>query len=404
MEKGEGEEDINSILNTFNSKMSHINIMNMDGKISMPIRGAPVQVSSTNEKEKGSQTSVGWEDPLISAMKSTEPSSKSFVNVVTGNNTVRQNPKVNFRAMTNPDIVEHSDFVLPVAAVKAASNKFVNSLVRFFVGKKVAFPLVKNYVTNTWAKFGFEKVISDEDGLFYFKFESAHGLEQVLEQGPWLIRNVPLMLTKWSPNISLAKDKVTRVPIWVKLHKVPVVAYSEDGLSLITTQVGKPIMLDAFTIAMCVDAWGRIGYARALIEVSAEKELKQECPKSITVKPIPTNDVNDDGFITVDNRKAKGKNNVNNQKRTFAGVKVNNAKKTFTWELVKKPKDQKNGKEDQNNGIKLKNLFEKLQDQEDDIFIASCGESSGGNTMTKDSQCNEDTDSEVEETFVETNP
>ncbi|GJR74108.1 hypothetical protein Tco_0086473 [Tanacetum coccineum] len=53
---------------------------------------------------------------------------------------------------------------------------------------------------------------------------------------------------------------------------------------------------------------------------------------------------------------------------------------------------------------RLKNLFEKLQDQEDDIFIASCGESSGGNTMTKDSQCNEDTDSEVEETFVETNP
>ncbi|GJW50352.1 protein LAZ1 [Tanacetum coccineum] len=125
---------------------------------------------------------------------------------------------------------------------------------------------------------------------------------------------------------------------------------------------------------------------------------------SVTVKPTPTDDVNDDGFITVDNRKAKGKNNVNNQKCTFAGVKVNNAKKTFTWEPVKKPKDQKNGMEDQNNGIKLKNLFEKLQDQEDDICIASCGETSGCNTMTKDSQCNEDIDSEVEETFVETNP
>ncbi|GKC36571.1 hypothetical protein Tco_1048955 [Tanacetum coccineum] len=62
-----------------------------------------------------------------------------------------------------------------------------------------------------------KKVIKDEDGFFFFKFTSLSGLEQVLEQG-----------------------------------------------------------LDAFTSTMCADPWGRMGYARALIEVSAEKELKQE--------------------------------------------------------------------------------------------------------------------------------
>ncbi|GJZ64151.1 retrotransposon protein, putative, ty1-copia subclass [Tanacetum coccineum] len=91
---------------------------------------------------------------------------------------------------------------------KAMEHKFENTLVGFFVGKKVAFPLVKNYVTNTWAKFGFEKIMSDKDGVFYFKFSSKNGVEQVLEQGPWLIRNVPLILTKWSPNLSLSKDKL----------------------------------------------------------------------------------------------------------------------------------------------------------------------------------------------------
>ncbi|GKF67385.1 hypothetical protein Tco_0197064, partial [Tanacetum coccineum] len=35
-------------------------------------------------------------------------------------------------------------------------------------------------------------------------------------------------------------------------------------------------MLDAFTSTMCADPWGRKGHARALIDVSAEKELKQE--------------------------------------------------------------------------------------------------------------------------------
>nr|GEV51084.1 hypothetical protein [Tanacetum cinerariifolium] len=52
--------------------------------------------------------------------------------------------------------------------------------------------------------------------------------------------------------------------------------YSKDGLSLIATQIGKPIMLDAFTSSMCVDPWGRIGFARALIEVTTDKELKHE--------------------------------------------------------------------------------------------------------------------------------
>ncbi|GJY81164.1 hypothetical protein Tco_0493915 [Tanacetum coccineum] len=152
--------------------------------------------------------------------------------------------------------------------------------------------------------------MSDDDGIFYFKFSSLNGLEQVLEQGPWLIRNIPLILTKWTPNLSLSKDKVTKVLVWVKLHKVTVVAYSEDGLSLISTQIGNPIMLDAFTSTMCVEAWGRIGYARALI------------------KPVNP-----------------------------------------------KLSEQKNNTNEPSNEIKLKNLFEKLNE----ITVPVTSESSGGN-------------------------
>ncbi|GKF81997.1 retrovirus-related pol polyprotein from transposon TNT 1-94 [Tanacetum coccineum] len=116
--------------------------------------------------------------------KAIVPQKQSFANVVNGINTKRPTPKVNFRAM---------------------------------------------------AKYGFENVMRNDDRVFYFKFSSVKGLEQVLEQGPWLIRNIPLILTKWSPNMSLTKYVVTRVLVWVKLHKVLVVAYSEDGLSLIAT-------------------------------------------------------------------------------------------------------------------------------------------------------------------------
>ncbi|GKF35943.1 retrovirus-related pol polyprotein from transposon TNT 1-94 [Tanacetum coccineum] len=213
----------------------------------------------------------GWDDNAIHAMKEIEDLQQSFVNMVNGLNVTRSSRKINFRTLANPDKVDNSDFGLPMATVKASKHKFENTLVGFFVGKKVAFPLVKNYVTNTWNKFGFEKMMGDDEGVFYFKFATSKGLEQVLEHGPWLIRNVPLILKKWTPKMTISKDQVTRVPVWVKFHKVPVVAYSEDGLSLIATQVGTPIMLDAFTSDMFMETWGRVGYARALIEVSANK-------------------------------------------------------------------------------------------------------------------------------------
>ncbi|GKA64407.1 zinc knuckle CX2CX4HX4C containing protein, partial [Tanacetum coccineum] len=59
----------------------------------------------------------------------------------------------------------------------------------------------------------------------------------------------------------------------VKLHNVPIVAYSKVGLSLITTKLERPIMLDAYTSTICLKSWGRTTYARALIEVSSKKAL-----------------------------------------------------------------------------------------------------------------------------------
>ncbi|GJU46965.1 reverse transcriptase domain-containing protein [Tanacetum coccineum] len=99
-----------------------------------------------------------------------------------------------------------------------------------------------------------------------------------------MIRNWQLILSKWTPYTSLTKNEVTKVPVWIKLHEIPLVAYSEDGLSLIATQVGKPIMLDAFTSQMCSESWGRIGYARALVEISAMTELKTEVTMAVPVE------------------------------------------------------------------------------------------------------------------------
>nr|GEU57125.1 hypothetical protein [Tanacetum cinerariifolium] len=166
------------------------------------------------------------------------------------------------------------------SSTKAVASKvkirYENSIVGFFFGKNPLFPVVKQYALNTWRKFGFEKITRNDDGVYLFKFASKSGMDQVLEKGPWLIRKSPIILNKWTPSVSLKKGEVANVPVWVKMYNVPVLAYSEDGLSLIATQIGKLIMLDAFTSSMCVESWGRICFARALIEVSASSALKKE--------------------------------------------------------------------------------------------------------------------------------
>ncbi|GKC17697.1 hypothetical protein Tco_1014479 [Tanacetum coccineum] len=116
----------------------------------------------------------------------------------------------------------------------------------------------------------------DDDGFFFFKSASIVGVEQVLEQ----------------------------VPVWVKMHGVPIVVYSEDGLSLIGSKIGKKIILDAYTSSMCVDAWG---------------PAKEDVAMS------------SDGFTTVVNKKKKGKKQEATQSKNIKGLKIHKPKSTFVY-------------------------------------------------------------------------
>ncbi|GKA94634.1 ATPase, F1/V1/A1 complex, alpha/beta subunit [Tanacetum coccineum] len=79
----------------------------------------------------------------------------------------------------------------------------------------------------------------------------------MLENGTWFIRNNLLILKKWNPDENLLKEDVSIVLVWVKLHCVPVAAFGEDGLSVIATKLGTPLLLDSYTSDMCMQSWGR---------------------------------------------------------------------------------------------------------------------------------------------------
>nr|GEX08019.1 copia protein [Tanacetum cinerariifolium] len=100
------------------------------------------------------------------------------------------------------------------------------------------------------------------------------GLDAMIENGLWFIRNNPLIIRKWHPDENILKEDVSTIPVWVKLYSVPVTAFSEDGLSLISTKLGTPLMLDSYTADMCMPSLGRSSYARAMIKLRVDVELK----------------------------------------------------------------------------------------------------------------------------------
>ncbi|GJY72420.1 chalcone--flavonone isomerase [Tanacetum coccineum] len=107
-----------------------------------------------------------------------------------------------------------------------------------FIGKMLAFPVIEWFVRNNWENYGLEKVTMVK-GFFFFKFACIEGVESVLRNVPWMIHGIPIFHNKWSPSVSLLKEELSHVPVWVKFHDVPLVASTSDRLRLMANKIVK---------------------------------------------------------------------------------------------------------------------------------------------------------------------
>ncbi|GKB52519.1 reverse transcriptase domain-containing protein, partial [Tanacetum coccineum] len=113
------------------------------------------------------------------------------------------------------------------------------------------------------------------DGLFYFKFKDEEGMKAVLESGPWMINNVPLVLNVWELGIWLEKVEPSTIPIWVYVYGIPLELCNGNGIGKIISGVGKLMLMDKLTRERCLKKAGKLDFARVLVEVCAGEELPQ---------------------------------------------------------------------------------------------------------------------------------
>ncbi|KAM0049754.1 hypothetical protein Hdeb2414_s0008g00289651 [Helianthus debilis subsp. tardiflorus] len=360
----------------------------------------------------------------------------SFANVVKDK---KETVKVNFRVMESSEEVDGADVVIPLSSVKQVTDRYANTLYGYFLGKRLAFPVVDFYAKNNWVKYGLSRLMMNAHGFFFFKFKTKEGMDQMLEDGPWMIRNVPIILKQWSASTKLEKEELKSIPVWVKMHDVPLAAFTEDGLSLLASKIGFPKMLDSYTATMCTESWGRSSYARALIEVQAGADLKKSvnvaipslegdghsvaevrieydweplrcssccvfghedssCPKNPQVSSIGDNkERNNDEFQVVGAKKKKA---------TTQGLHIKNQKPKVVYRPVAKPKPISVVKN--SNQVSTSNPFDSLKDDDGNgttvgRVAGNHGGTTGGRVEKKPSSDRQESDEEeVEEVYNET--
>nr|GEZ82310.1 hypothetical protein [Tanacetum cinerariifolium] len=81
-----------------------------------------------------------------------------------------------------------------------------------------------------------------------FKFRDSNGLNAVLDKGLWMVKIINVLLEAWSV----------------------------EGINAIASSLGKPMMMDTNIAAICHKGICNFDFARILVEMDAEKELKKE--------------------------------------------------------------------------------------------------------------------------------
>ncbi|PWA52145.1 ATPase, F1/V1/A1 complex, alpha/beta subunit, Zinc knuckle CX2CX4HX4C [Artemisia annua] len=179
-------------------------LLGSDGKPLMPRRSVTLVVAVTSFSHAQPQH-VDVSTPNLN-QNDTTMKPVSYVNVV---NPESNKPKGKFRTLEAENTCDGAEISIPRVVVEEISSRVQNSLYGYFLGRRISCGLIIRH--NMWSKYGLSKVRMNAKGFFFFHFDTKKGMDDVLGNGPWMIRNVPIILKEWTLDTSLLKEDLTRV-------------------------------------------------------------------------------------------------------------------------------------------------------------------------------------------------
>ncbi|GJY47407.1 hypothetical protein Tco_0436470, partial [Tanacetum coccineum] len=143
--KGYGPKTSKSVMKAYRWVQFDASKQNVDPMIKEPCQAVNEEVKNVNEAADHDNTG------FYASLLHKQPSKKV----------------VRISELRSDEVVEGAVVAIPLSAIEEVSARFENTLYGYFIGNRLAFPLMENYVKNTWAKFGLKRIMLD-DGIFLF--------------------------------------------------------------------------------------------------------------------------------------------------------------------------------------------------------------------------------------------
>ncbi|GJS98341.1 RNA-directed DNA polymerase, eukaryota, reverse transcriptase zinc-binding domain protein [Tanacetum coccineum] len=116
---------------------------------------------------------------------------------------------------------EPMDVIFDEELIKDGSSKWKLTLCGYFVGHKISINDLRYNIRRMWSRHGFKEVTENDYGMFFFRFHNERGLNYVVENGPWMVNNKPLVVQRWDINMSIDKTEPHKLPLKVKYDWTP---------------------------------------------------------------------------------------------------------------------------------------------------------------------------------------
>ncbi|KAL0913157.1 hypothetical protein M5K25_016596 [Dendrobium thyrsiflorum] len=210
--------------------------------------------------------------PLPSSSAAAGPSSpvRNWKNIVVESDPISKDLPLSFFP-SEPEIV-------PFAGEKLLSGAapWNMCLVGYSIGRRPYYEALLGAIRKTWELKGSFQLLSLSEGFFLLRFTNMEDYEMAWSKGIWFFLGKPFLLQKWSPKFRPKRENLKSVPIWIKIHDLPLVCWNSEGISRIASKIGIPLAVDALTAQRT-----RLTFARVCVQVSADATFPEEVPISL---------------------------------------------------------------------------------------------------------------------------
>ncbi|XP_019259332.1 PREDICTED: uncharacterized protein LOC109237475 [Nicotiana attenuata] len=146
------------------------------------------------------------------------------------------------------------------------------AVICYVLGSNPPLNVIDGYFRRIWEGLRIDKIAQVNRGIFLIRFHTIERRIKVIEEGVQMFDKKPVVVKPWEPEVDVSKEKVDRIPVWIRLKGSDIKYWGKNALTKISGMVGKPLKVDRATTNK-----ERLAFARVLVEMS----INQQYPKQV---------------------------------------------------------------------------------------------------------------------------